>query len=203
MKRIPSTQRGQRSMLRILDSAKSVFAEKGYYRTKIYDIATNAGVAYGSVYSYFDGKKDILVQLVRQINHEMRKHLAMRTSGLADRISVEREGFRAFFEWFRDNKYAYKILREAEIVDEETYKWHYRKLAEGYARRLREAMGRGEVRNMDAELLSYALMGIADFVGKRYILWGDSELDGKKLDELLDAITAMLSPPRRASSPSG
>jgi len=200
MKRVPTTERGRRSLRRILEASKRVFAEKGFHRTKIYDIAIGAGVAYGLVYSYFEDKRDILVELVRSINHDLRRYLALRTSGLQDRVSVEREGFKAFFEWFRDNKYAYRILREAEIVDEEVYKWHYRKIAEGYSRRLEEAMDKGEVRRMDPELLSYALMGVADFVGKRYILWGDSELDEEKLGELLDALAAMLTPAGQASS---
>lgn len=200
MKRVPTTERGRRSLERILEASKKVFAEKGYHKAKIYDIAIGADVAYGLVYSYFEGKKDILAELVKMINQDLRKYLAIRTSGLRDRISVEREGFRAFFEWFRENKFAYRILREAEIADEEIYRWHYRKIAEGYAERLEKAMAKGEVRRMDPELLSYALMGVADFVGKRYILWGDSELDDKKLNELLDALAAMLTPGERASS---
>ncbi|PSN82693.1 TetR family transcriptional regulator [Candidatus Marsarchaeota G2 archaeon ECH_B_SAG-F08] len=194
MKRLPTTERGRKSLQKILEASKKVFAEKGFHKTKIYDIAIGAGVAYGLVYSYFNGKKDILIELVKMINHDLRKHLAVRTSGLKDRISIEQEGFKAFFEWFRENKFAYKILREAEIVDEEIYKWHYKKIAEGYSRRLESAMKKGEIRKMDPELLSYTLMGIADFVGKRYILWGDSELDETKLSQLLSALSAMLKP---------
>ncbi len=182
-------------MEKILEAAKKVFAEKGFHDAKIYDIAIGAGVAYGLVYSYFDGKREILVELVKMINHDLRKYLATRTAGLEDRLSVEREGFKAFFEWFEKNRVAYRILREAEIVDEEIYKWHYRKIAEGYSRRLEQAMSKGEVRRMDPELLSYMLMGVADFVGKRYILWSHSGIGEERLKQLLDALSAMLRAP--------
>jgi AcrR family transcriptional regulator len=47
----------------ILDAAQSVFAERGYHRTTIKDIAARAGVADGTVYNYFDNKDALLSAL--------------------------------------------------------------------------------------------------------------------------------------------
>jgi TetR/AcrR family fatty acid metabolism transcriptional regulator len=44
----------------ILSAATSVFARKGFFNSKIADIAAAAGVADGTVYLYFKGKDDIL-----------------------------------------------------------------------------------------------------------------------------------------------
>jgi len=44
----------------ILEAAIEVFAEKGFYETRISDIAHKAGVAYGLVYHYFKNKEEIL-----------------------------------------------------------------------------------------------------------------------------------------------
>ncbi len=45
---------------RILDAAVEVFAERGFHRTRVSDIAKRAGVAYGLIYHYFDSKEAVL-----------------------------------------------------------------------------------------------------------------------------------------------
>src|SRR5215204_1698219 len=44
----------------ILRAATSVFAEKGFFNSKVADIAKAAGVADGTVYLYFKNKDDVL-----------------------------------------------------------------------------------------------------------------------------------------------
>lgn len=113
-----------------------------------------------------------MVELIKRINKDMRHYLTLSTSGLSDRVSIEkRGGFEAFFDWMYNNQYLYKILIEAESNNIEIYKWHYMKLSERYSMRLVEAMNRNEIARYDPEVLSFALMGIADFIAKRYILW--------------------------------
>ncbi len=50
----------------ILEAAARVFAEKGFARATIRDIAGAAGVSEGSIYLYFKNKQDLLVHLPRQ-----------------------------------------------------------------------------------------------------------------------------------------
>ena len=45
----------------ILDAALSVFSRKGYGESTIPDIAREAGVAVGTIYNYYQSKRDILV----------------------------------------------------------------------------------------------------------------------------------------------
>jgi len=51
---------------KILDSATSVFARKGYNGTRVGDIAKEAGIAYGLIYHYFENKEDILNRLFQR-----------------------------------------------------------------------------------------------------------------------------------------
>src|SRR5215204_7132953 len=44
----------------ILRAATAVFAEKGFFNSKVADIAKAAGVADGTVYLYFKNKDDVL-----------------------------------------------------------------------------------------------------------------------------------------------
>jgi AcrR family transcriptional regulator len=57
----------------ILDAARHVFAEKGFHRTTIKDIAAQAGVADGTVYNHFENKEALLWALFdRLYENEMR-----------------------------------------------------------------------------------------------------------------------------------
>ncbi len=48
---------------RILRAAVKVFARKGFYATRVSEIAKAAGVADGTIYLYFESKDDVLVSL--------------------------------------------------------------------------------------------------------------------------------------------
>ena len=49
---------------KILESAGAVFAQRGFYKATISQIATKAGVADGTLYLYFKNKEDILYQYI-------------------------------------------------------------------------------------------------------------------------------------------
>lgn len=51
----------------IIEAAIKVFAEKGYFKSKISKIADEAGVATGSVYVYYENKEDILLKIFEQL----------------------------------------------------------------------------------------------------------------------------------------
>src|ERR671927_634555 len=51
---------------RILRAAVDVFAQNGYFNAKVAEIAKAAGVADGTIYLYFDGKEDLLVNIFRE-----------------------------------------------------------------------------------------------------------------------------------------
>jgi len=48
---------------RILDAATKVFAKKGFYATRVSEVAKAAGVADGTIYLYFKSKDELLVSL--------------------------------------------------------------------------------------------------------------------------------------------
>ena len=65
---------------RILKAAVKVFAEKGFYNSRVSEIAKEANVADGTIYLYFKNKDDILISLFEEefgrIVENMRKELA-------------------------------------------------------------------------------------------------------------------------------
>ncbi|MCX5909087.1 MAG: TetR/AcrR family transcriptional regulator [Deltaproteobacteria bacterium] len=65
---------------KILQAAIKVFAEKGFFNSRVSEIAKEANVADGTIYLYFKNKDDILISLFEEefgkIVEDMRKVLA-------------------------------------------------------------------------------------------------------------------------------
>lgn len=62
MRSLRERQREERADL-ILETAREVFADKGYHGASIEDIAARAGIAKGTVYLHFPSKEDLLAAL--------------------------------------------------------------------------------------------------------------------------------------------
>jgi AcrR family transcriptional regulator len=171
-----------------VEAAEVVFGERGFERASISDITRQAGVALGTFYVYFEDKQSLLVEVVDGLGDRLRAELAAAIAGATDRMEVERQGFRAFFTFTARHRLLYRVVRQTEFVDEACFQRYYRSFAASYAKALAKAQRRGQVRKIDPEVLAYALMGIADFLGMRYVLWGR----GKNMEAVLDAAVALV-----------
>jgi AcrR family transcriptional regulator len=181
----PLSKRGERTRRKLLEAAEAVFAELGYHDASIVKITEAAGVGQGTFYLYFASKKDVFDELVVDLNHRVRQAMTEAASQGATRVEMERLGFAAFFRFTAEHPALYRIIRQAEFVSPETLQLHYERLTSGYVAGLREAMEAGEIAEGDPELLAWALMGIGELVGMRWILWaGRDELSTEMLDEL-------------------
>jgi len=165
------TPRGQRTRAKLLVAAERVFGEHGFERASIVEITKAAGVAQGTFYVYFESKHLVFAQLVETLGRNLRQQLAEAVTGLDSRLAVEQAGFEAFLAFIQEHRHLYKIIRQAEFVDEALYRSYYTRLAEGYVQGLEAAMSEGEFAALDAEAIAYALMGIFDFIGMRWVLW--------------------------------
>lgn len=180
---------GEATRQALLAAAERMFGQTGFHQTTVSEITYVAGVAQGTFYLYFPSKVAIFTELVREINRQFRAEERAAIDHLTDRREVEREGFAAFFRFISRHREAYRIVREAEFIDEGIGRWYYQRLAQGYVRGLKEGMERGEIRDLPAEPLAYALLGIGHFVGLRWIIWeGREAIPQAALDGMLDFI---------------
>jgi len=184
----PKTARGARTRAQILKTARETFGTLGYHRCGITEITRAAGVAQGTLYTYFSGKEDILRELVRDMGHQVRAHLAAETRDVRDRLEAEEKGLRAFLYYVIENPALYRVLQEAQFVDEAIYREYYEAFGKGYVRMLANATRKGEIRPGDDEVRVWALMGVSNFLGLRFALWDHD----RPLDEVVAAITDFL-----------
>ena len=61
---------------RILDSAKRVFARRGYHDTNISHICEDLRIARGTLYQYFQSKKDVFVAIVEETLERVKEAVA-------------------------------------------------------------------------------------------------------------------------------
>jgi AcrR family transcriptional regulator len=72
----------------ILDAAMETFSQKGFYRTRMADIAASSGLSKGSLYWYFESKDAIILKLIdRVFEFEIKDLKALLVD---DRPAVER-----------------------------------------------------------------------------------------------------------------
>jgi AcrR family transcriptional regulator len=190
------SSKGTATRRRLLEAAEHIFGELGYPDASIVKVTEAAGVSQGTFYLYFSGKREIFDELVRDLNLRVRSAMAEGAARGTTRAEKEREGFRAFFRFTAEHPTLYRIIRQAEFVSPEMLAWHYAKLSEGYVEGLRDAMARGEAAEADPEVLAYALMGIGEMVGLRWIQFaGARELPDHVLDEVARIVARTIGAP--------
>jgi AcrR family transcriptional regulator len=167
----PRTERGRKTLRRVLEAAAAEFGERGYHEAAITGITQRAGVALGTFYTYFDSKEAVFRALVRDMSQATRQHVAEAVKDAPDRLAAERMGLEAFIAFARKHRELYRIIEEAQFVADDVYREHYRTFVEGYRRNLAAAAARGEIVVGADEPRAWALIGMSVFLGMRYGIW--------------------------------
>jgi AcrR family transcriptional regulator len=169
----PLSKRGLDTRRRLLDAAEQVFGELGYHEASVVKITEAAGVAAGTFYLYFDSKKAVFDELVRDLNRRVRHAMKEGSSKGTTRLESELLGFEAYFRFTSEHPALYRIIRQAEFVSPEMLRYHYDRLSENYVEALRASVATGEIGKLDPDVAVWALMGVGEMIGMRWILWGE------------------------------
>jgi AcrR family transcriptional regulator len=178
----PRTERGRRTVRKLLEAAAEEFGTRGYHEAAITGITQRAGVALGTFYTYFESKEELFRALVRDMSQATRAHVAEAVRGAPDRIAAERIGLAAFIRFTRAHPELYRIIEEAQFVAEDVYREHYLTFVEGYRQGLAAAAERGEITSGPDELRAWALIGMSVFLGMRYAIW-NADMDPEQAAE--------------------
>ncbi|HEV1997049.1 MAG TPA: TetR/AcrR family transcriptional regulator [Candidatus Dormibacteraeota bacterium] len=169
----PTTARGEATRQRVLEAAEQVFGAKGYHGASVTEITRAAGVAQGTFYLYFRGKKEIFLDLVDDLGDRLRLVTMAASADTPTYAEAQRRGFEAFFDFARGHRHIYRIIQECDRVDPTTYRRFYSMLAETYRAGAADAAARGELGDIDPEVLAYCLLGVGHFVALRFLQWDD------------------------------
>ncbi|MGA9575033.1 MAG: TetR/AcrR family transcriptional regulator [Lysobacterales bacterium] len=185
----PKTARGKKTRDKLLQAAEIEFGDKGFHAAAISGITHRAGVALGTFYTYYQSKEEIFQDLVSYMSHRTRRWIAERVAGAPDRMAAERLGIEAYIEFARQHKGIYRIITEAEFVANDAYRAHYDDFANAYRDNLKKAGESGEFRQGDYETWTWAIMGIAVFLGMKYTEW-DNDVPASRVAEIVTDLIA-------------
>lgn len=182
--------RGERTRRALLEAAEAVFAEFGWELASIVKITERAGVSQGTFYRYFVSKQAIFDELVDDLNRRVRRAMAEGAARGRTRAEAERHGFEGFFQFTSEHPALYRVIRQAEFASPAALHRHYERIADGYRVALAQAMEAGEIAPGDPEVLAYALMGVGELIGMRWILWSDDDagMPPAVMDEVMSFI---------------
>ncbi len=195
--RIPKTKRGRETRDKLLEAAENEFGERGFHEAAISGITQRAGVALGTFYVYFDSKEEIFRALVSHMGHLTRQWIAERIGESPDRLTAERRGIQAFFEFVRRHSNLYQIISEAQFVAEDAYREYYTSFADAYRQNLEQAANDKDIREGDYEVWAWALIGMSVFLGMRFAAWDDSRSSEEMAATVADLISTGMLPGNR------
>jgi AcrR family transcriptional regulator len=158
---------------RLLESAKTLFSQKGYYATSVEDIVASAGLSKGAFYFYFKSKEELFKSLVEEMHLNIVKRLENfleRELPLEDALI---EHAKVFLEDIYQNRHIAQIfLFQLVGTNEEFRELYYTKIAhlrEMLTKMVDRAIQRGEITYKNAENIVNLYAGFLRMLVLEYV----------------------------------
>lgn len=197
-RRRPAISKEDKSARRyeILSAAKKVFARNGFHTTTIGDIAREAGLAYGSVYQYFNSKEDLFRALMTVEGDALRTHVATALNATRKRADESWDPFRttvhATFEFFEGDQATTKLLlRDAYVLDG-SFETHpdsiYERFIDDIEEQMTVAQQRGKVLGAPPRMVAYSIVALIGQLAHRRLITDD----GVTAAEVADFVVSLI-----------
>ena len=105
--RLPAAERRRQ----LLEIATDVFASRGYHDSSMNDIADAAGVTKPVLYQHFDSKRELYLELLRDIGEDLQLQISKATADAGGPRQQIQNGFGAYFEWMSTHPAAFRLLQ--------------------------------------------------------------------------------------------
>jgi len=145
----------------LLTSARRVLAAKGYYRTKIADIAHDAGVAVGTFYLYYPTKEALFVELVENTAHLLRGELESARAATSEPRLRARAALETFFRFAHAHRELFRIVFGHGATFHDIIKRNQQLFATDIAANLADGMQARSFRPNNPEVVAQAFIGLS------------------------------------------
>ena len=159
----------------ILDAAVEVFAATGFHKSRVSDIAREAGVADGTIYLYFKSKDDVLISIFEEAMGEMIERAEAAIADLEDPLAQLNRLAVHHMENVEQNKTLAKVL-QVELRLSNTFMKEYqpkrlRQYMDIIGRIIEEGRRRGVIRrDVDPRIVRRAIFGALDEIAMQWML---------------------------------
>lgn len=177
----------------ILDAAIKVFFEKGFHETKMEDIAKEAGVGKGTIYEYFESKKDLFQEMIK-CSIEKYKEKARRVISEKNTTKEKLIAFAKHHGMFLANHFdmTHIILTQPQILSIDMKHWLMRVKMEIFTlvkEIIEMGIKDGELRkDLDADLAALSLIGTVNQYYSKKIFFdkvSQENIDAKQVIDML------------------
>jgi AcrR family transcriptional regulator len=112
----------------ILDAATQVFAEKGFHRATIKDIARVAGIGDGTIYTYFASKTEVLLGILHRLNESTEREQQLMPESDQDLRSFFTAYLRQRMALLWPNAEVFQAVLPEMLVNEELREIYYQQV---------------------------------------------------------------------------
>ncbi|MGB9735389.1 MAG: TetR/AcrR family transcriptional regulator [bacterium] len=170
----------------ILRAAIKTFAKKGFYNTRISDIAKEANVADGTIYLYFKNKDNLLVSLFEESMDQIIRMVEERLAGIDDPIEKLRTFIKFHFELIQKDKFLSEVisveLRQSNKFIKEYKNIKFREYLNIISAIIRDGQAKGLIeKHLMPGIIKRIIFGALDELTLLWVLSGDSKYSIEKL----------------------
>ena len=180
--------------MEILDAAATLFAEKGYDRTPVKEIAERAGIAPGTIYIYFKGKRDLLLSIADRIIGQAWSETQAQLASL-DKEAYVATVLHNISDFVHHNQAFLQALIPEIWTDDELQDQFFNQilapLFETSAGYLKEQIAAGKARPCQVEVVVPAIAGSLIMLPLFHTLAPDQFLEGFSEDDLMEELTRL------------
>lgn len=180
-------------MASLVDAAATVFTARGFLDAKITDITTEAGVASGSFYTYFDSKEAIFRAVIQNVVERMFRKVEVPAGvGKSPYARIE-HATRSYVQAYREEAGLMMILEQVA-----TFSPEFREMRRQVRKVNRDRIERGIRRFQDSGIVAadlppkYAADALTSMVSNFCYMWiiFDEEYDEETAIEVLSRLWA-------------
>ena len=113
------TNRGRRSRAALVAAARTVFERDGFQAARITDIASLAGMAHGSFYTYFSSKEEVFEEVVKGLLVELMGADGARQDDGTDTIARIERANRLYLEAYSRHSRLLRTWEEVATFDDQ------------------------------------------------------------------------------------
>jgi len=167
--------RGEDKHQRIIAAALKVFARKGFFNSKVSEIAQEAGVADGTIYLYFKNKDDILISVfeteMKAMISTMKKELSKCNDPLEKIKMFAFQHLNMITENQEWAEVAQVELRQSSKFMREYVKDNFADYLDIFAGIIREGQEKGIIKpSVNTGIAKRAFFGALDEMGRYWVL---------------------------------
>src|SRR5437016_2199684 len=178
----------------ILDAGTQVFAEKGFHRATVKEIARVAGIADGTIYTYFASKTEVLLGILHRLNEPTEREQHLMPESEQDLRSFFTTYLRQRMALLWPNAEVFQAVMPEMLVNAELRELYYQQVIAPTIvvgeQSFQAQSSTGQIQVLDIPLAVRSIAGMM-FGLLLFQLLGD-EVIAKRWEELPDVLASLL-----------